>query len=172
VIPTDDRKHNPQKAIEATYMDIPWGAGGDTLVLDSISFVDTTFGRGGYFHSANMHVEKFTRKGDEILYEITIEDRGARGTVGDGARTLQLNRLPTPDLWRSVRNYEVYERAASCQPASTLGLPRSSRVGVQRQISVPPNLAQSQLVSGLGRQLRRIVFGTNPTSRSMRASPD
>jgi hypothetical protein len=32
-------------------------------------------GRGGLFHSGNMHiVEKFTRKGDEILYEITIED--------------------------------------------------------------------------------------------------
>jgi len=77
VIPTDDRKHNPQKAIEATYMGYTVGRWeGDTLVLDSISFVDTTWlGRGGLFHSANMHiVEKFTRKGDEILYEITIED--------------------------------------------------------------------------------------------------
>jgi hypothetical protein len=46
------------------------------MVLDSISFVDTTwFGRGGLFHSANLHiVEKFTRKGDEILHEITGED--------------------------------------------------------------------------------------------------
>jgi hypothetical protein len=35
----------------------------------------TWFGRGGYFHPANMHlVEKLTRKGDEILYEVTIED--------------------------------------------------------------------------------------------------
>ena len=77
VIPTDNRKHNPQKAIEATYMGYTVGRWeGDTLVLDSISFVDTTwFGRGGLFHSANLHiVEKFTRKGDEILYEITIED--------------------------------------------------------------------------------------------------
>ena len=77
VIPTDGRKHDPKKAIEATYMGYTVGSWeGDTLVLDSISFVDTTWlGRGGLFHSANMHiVEKFTRKGDEILYEITVED--------------------------------------------------------------------------------------------------
>jgi hypothetical protein len=77
VIPTDGRKHDPKKAIEATYMGYTVGHWeGDTLVLDSISFTDTTWlGRGGLFHSADMHVvEKFTRKGDEILYEITVED--------------------------------------------------------------------------------------------------
>jgi hypothetical protein len=77
VIPTDGRKHNPQKALEATYMGYTVGNWeGDTLVLDSISFVDTTWlGRGGLFHSENMHiVEKFTRKGDELFYDITIED--------------------------------------------------------------------------------------------------
>ena len=49
---------------------------GDTLVLDSISFVDTTWlGRGGLFHSGSMHiVEKFTRVGNEIRYDMTIED--------------------------------------------------------------------------------------------------
>jgi hypothetical protein len=49
---------------------------GDTLVIDSTNFVDTTwFGRGGLLHSADMHmVEKFTRKGDEILYQATVED--------------------------------------------------------------------------------------------------
>ena len=49
---------------------------GDTLVIDSTNFVDTTwFGRGGLFHSADMHmIEKLTRKGDEILYQMTIED--------------------------------------------------------------------------------------------------
>ncbi|MGB6944590.1 MAG: hypothetical protein WBE37_19485 [Bryobacteraceae bacterium] len=77
VIPTDGRKHDAKKAIEATYMGYSVGHWeGDTLVLDSISFVDTTWlGRGGLFHSENMHiVEKFTRKGDEILYEVTVED--------------------------------------------------------------------------------------------------
>src|SRR5262245_29206801 len=49
---------------------------GDTLVLDAISFVDTTWlGRGGFFHSEQMHVvEKFTRQGDVILYDVTVED--------------------------------------------------------------------------------------------------
>ena len=45
-------------------------------MIDSINFVDTTwFGRGGLFHSADLHIiEKLTRKGDEILYQMTIED--------------------------------------------------------------------------------------------------
>jgi hypothetical protein len=49
---------------------------GDTLVVDSISFVDSTwFGRGGLFHSGDMRiVEKFTRTGNEILHEMTIYD--------------------------------------------------------------------------------------------------
>jgi len=77
VIPTDDRKHNPQKAIEATYMGYTVGRWeGDTLVLDSISFVDTTWlGRGGLLHSADMHIiEKLTRVGNELRYDMTIED--------------------------------------------------------------------------------------------------
>jgi hypothetical protein len=49
---------------------------GDTLVLDSIGFVDTTWiGRGGYFHSDKMHiVERFTRVGDAINYDVTLDD--------------------------------------------------------------------------------------------------
>jgi hypothetical protein len=77
VIPTDGRARTAEKQLEATYMGYTVGHWeGDTLVLDSISFVDSTWlGRGGLFHSADMHiVEKFTRKGDEILYEITVED--------------------------------------------------------------------------------------------------
>jgi hypothetical protein len=56
IIPTDGRKHDPKKAIEATYMGYTIGRwDGDTLVLDSTSFVDTTWiGRGGYFHSVNI----------------------------------------------------------------------------------------------------------------------
>ncbi|HEY6508109.1 MAG TPA: hypothetical protein VIY56_08840 [Vicinamibacterales bacterium] len=76
-IPTDGRKHDAQKALEATYMGYTVGHWeGDTLVLDSVSFVDTTWlGRGGLFHSPNMRiVERFTRNGNEILYDITIED--------------------------------------------------------------------------------------------------
>ena len=49
---------------------------GDTLVLDSIGFSDETWhGRGGYFHSTDMRlIERFTRTGNEMLYEVTIED--------------------------------------------------------------------------------------------------
>ena len=85
-IPIDAGQKNAQgltleqvrsKSVEAFYMGssiAKWE--GDTLVIDSTNFVDTTwFGRGGLFHSADMHmVEKFTRKGDEILYQATIED--------------------------------------------------------------------------------------------------
>jgi hypothetical protein len=77
IIPTDGRKHDPKKAILATYYGYTVGKWeGDTLVLDSISFVDTTWlMRGGFFHSGDMHViEKLTRKGDQILYEVTVDD--------------------------------------------------------------------------------------------------
>ena len=117
VIPTDGRKHDPQKAIEATYMGYTVGHWeGDTLVLDSISFVDTTWlGRGGLFHSANMHiVEKFTRKGDEILYEITIEDPDVLVEPWVmPPRTLRLNRVATPDSCRSEPIARSTSRATS-----------------------------------------------------------
>jgi hypothetical protein len=77
VIPTDGRKHDEKKALESTYMGYTVGHWeGDTLVLDSISFVDTTWlGRGGFFHSDQMHVvERFKREGDALLYDVTVED--------------------------------------------------------------------------------------------------
>src|SRR5262245_48329045 len=76
-IPTDGRARNAQTAIVATYYGYSIGKWeGDTLIIDSTSFVDTTwFGRGGLFHSANMHmIEKLTRVGNEIRYDMTIED--------------------------------------------------------------------------------------------------
>jgi hypothetical protein len=63
--------------VEAYYFGLSTGKWeGDTLVIDSTNFVDTTwFGRGGLLHSADMHIiEKLTRKGDEILFQMTIED--------------------------------------------------------------------------------------------------
>jgi hypothetical protein len=52
VIPTDGRKHDP-KNIVSTYLGYTVGRWeGDTLVLDAINFVDSTWlGRGGFFHS-------------------------------------------------------------------------------------------------------------------------
>ena len=74
-IPTDGRAR--PNSVEAYYFGLSIGKWeGDTLVIDSTNFVDTTwFGRGGLLHSENMHViEKLTRKGDEILFQTTIED--------------------------------------------------------------------------------------------------
>jgi len=76
IIPTDNRQHDP-KDLTTRYMGQTVGHWeGDTLVLDSVGFNDQTWlGRGGFFHSEQMHVvEKFTRKGNEILYEVTVED--------------------------------------------------------------------------------------------------
>ena len=85
----------------------------DTLVLDSISFVDTTwFGRGGLFHSVNLHVvEKFTRKGNEILYEVIVEDPDVLVEPWVMApRTLRLNPKPDAGLLPERAYCEVYER--------------------------------------------------------------
>src|SRR5438067_6388717 len=76
-IPTDGRERNARTASLAMYYGNSIGKWeGDTLVIDSINFVDTTwFGRGGFFHSSSMHtIEKLTRKGNEMTYDITIED--------------------------------------------------------------------------------------------------
>jgi hypothetical protein len=49
---------------------------GDTLVLESIGFSDETWlGRGGYIHSDQMRIiERFTRTGDQMIYEIIVDD--------------------------------------------------------------------------------------------------
>ncbi len=77
MIPLDGRPHDPQRALQYTYMGYTVGRWeDDTLVLDSIGFTDETWlGRGGLFHSDQMHVvERFTRTGNEMLYEVTVED--------------------------------------------------------------------------------------------------
>jgi len=77
MVPTDGRKHDPQRALQYTYTGYTVGSWeGDTLVLDSVGFTDETWlGRGGLFHSDQMHVvEKFTRKGNQMLYEVTVDD--------------------------------------------------------------------------------------------------
>jgi len=77
IIPTDNRKRNENADLEQNYMGNAVGRWeGDTLVLDSIGFIDTTWiGRGGYFHSTDMHVvEKFRREGDAIFYDVTVDD--------------------------------------------------------------------------------------------------
>ena len=77
MIPIDGKPHDPQRALQYTftgYTVARWE--GDTLVLDSVGFTDETWlGRGGLFHSDQMRVvERFTRTGNDMLYEVTIDD--------------------------------------------------------------------------------------------------
>ena len=76
-IPIDGRKHDPVKSQDVLF----WGHSvgrweGDTLVIDSVGFNDLTWlDKGGYFTSVNKRViERFTRKGDTLVYEVTVED--------------------------------------------------------------------------------------------------
>jgi hypothetical protein len=113
VIPTDNRKHDPRKAIEATYLGYTVGRWeGDTLVLDAISFVDSTWlGRGGLFHSDQMHVvERFTRQGDVLLYDVTVEDPEVLVEPWVlPTRTVRRNPNPDAGLQAERGNCEVYE---------------------------------------------------------------
>ena len=106
------RAHQAEKALEATYYGYSIGKWeGDTLVIDSTSFVDTTWlGRGGLFHSANMHIiEKLTRVGNEIRYDMTIEDPDSfiEPWVMP-TRILRLNAAADPVISERA-NCEVYE---------------------------------------------------------------
>jgi len=76
-IPTDGRERNARTQSLAYYYGNSIGRWeGDTLVIDSINFVDTTWlGRGGLIHSSSMHIiERLTRVGNELRYDMTIED--------------------------------------------------------------------------------------------------
>jgi hypothetical protein len=78
-IPTDGRKHatSGTEASLATFYGESIGTWhGDTLVIDSTNFDDSTWlGRGGFIHSGSMHIiEKIKRVGNTLRYDMTIED--------------------------------------------------------------------------------------------------
>jgi hypothetical protein len=76
-IPIDGRERSTLDLSLTTFYGVSLGTWeGDTLVIDSINFDDSTWlGRGGLFHSASMHiVERLARVGNEIRYDMTIED--------------------------------------------------------------------------------------------------
>jgi hypothetical protein len=75
VVPTDGRPH--RKDLDPSYFGDSVGHWeGDTLVVDVVGFNDLTwFGPDGRFHSEAMHViERFTCYGDNLKYEVTVED--------------------------------------------------------------------------------------------------
>jgi len=111
IIPTDGRKHPENANFELTYLGITVGRWeGDTLVLDSIGFIDTTwFGRGGLFHSSDMHVvERFTRQGDALIYDVTVEDPEVLVEPWVlPTRTVRRNTNPNAGLLRERGNCET-----------------------------------------------------------------
>jgi hypothetical protein len=117
VIPTDGRPHDKDVAFEMTYLGDTVGRWeGDTLVLDSLGFIDTTWlGRGGFFHSTDMHVvERFRRQGDVLLYDVTVEDPEVLvEPYVFPTRTVRRNANPNAGLLRERGNCEIYEDGAA-----------------------------------------------------------
>jgi hypothetical protein len=77
VIATDGREMNERQIIQTMYTGHSVGHWeGDTLVIESVGFTPATWlARGGFFHSEDMKVtERFTRQGNQMLYETTVED--------------------------------------------------------------------------------------------------
>jgi hypothetical protein len=76
VIPTDGRAHDPTADYSFTGDSVGhWE--GDTLVIDVTRLTDRTWfaGESGYFHTQDLHVvERLTRQGNTILYEVTADD--------------------------------------------------------------------------------------------------
>jgi hypothetical protein len=117
VIPTDGHPHDKDVAFEMTYLGDTVGRWeGDTLVLDSLGFIDTTWiGRGGFFHSNEMHVvERFTRQGDVLLYDVTVEDPDVLvEPYVFPTRTVRRNMNPNAGLLRERGNCEIYDDGAA-----------------------------------------------------------
>ena len=100
VIPMD----KPHRKVDDDFDPNPMGDSvghweGNTLVIDTIGFDDTTwFGAAGYFHSDAMHViEKFTRKGDTLEYSATVEDPNVLTKPFDLNPTPQVFKIGAPD---------------------------------------------------------------------------
>ncbi|HEU4616450.1 MAG TPA: hypothetical protein VFV10_00320 [Gammaproteobacteria bacterium] len=77
VISLDGKMPSERELVQTKYTGHSWTHWeGDTLVVESIGFTpETWLARGGFFHSENMKVtERLTRKGDQLLYESTVED--------------------------------------------------------------------------------------------------
>ncbi len=116
VIPTDGREHRSDAEYDYTYMGSTVGHWeGDTLVLDSIGFTDQTWiGRGGFFHTDRMRViERFTRQGNALLYDVTVEDPEVLvEPYVLPTRTLRLNLDPDAGLLPERGSCELYEDEA------------------------------------------------------------
>jgi hypothetical protein len=113
IIPTDGRQHGKEAEYDITYLGDTVGRWeGDTLVLDAVAFTDMTWlGRGGFFHSDQMHVvERFRREGDALLYDVTVEDPGVLVQPWVlPTRTVVRNLNPNAGLIRERGNCSTFE---------------------------------------------------------------
>jgi hypothetical protein len=113
IMPTDGRKHDANELVTTRYMGYTVGHWeDDTLVLDSVAFNDFTWlARGGFFHTDKMRViERLTRKGDDILYEVTVDDPGVLLEPWVMTpRVLRKSNSPDAGLLPERGNCEVYE---------------------------------------------------------------
>jgi hypothetical protein len=116
IIPTDGRPHPKNAEFDITFLgDTVAHWEGETLVLDAVAFSDQTWiGRGGFFHSDKMHVvEKFTRQGDALLYDVTIEDPEVLVEPWVfPTRVVRRNQNPDAGLIRERGNCDVFETEA------------------------------------------------------------
>jgi hypothetical protein len=106
MVPITGAQHDQARANNYTYMGYTIGRWeGDSLVLDSIGFSDETWlSRGGFFHTDKMRVvEKLTRVGDQLTYDVTVEDPDV---------LLEPWVLPTRQLRRSPTNTIIAERGS------------------------------------------------------------
>ena len=118
VIPTDHRPFDKNALRQTKYTGHSVGHwDGDTLVIESIGFVpETWLSRGGFFHSEQLHVvEKFTRVGNEIKFEVTVEDPQVLAEPWVMTpRILRLVTNPDAGLIRERGNCETdFERGAA-----------------------------------------------------------
>lgn len=72
---------------------------GNTLVVDVNNFDDMQWlGSSGWFHTADMHViERFTREGNLLTYQVTVEDPSIFTEPWVRARRMKISTDPTAD---------------------------------------------------------------------------
>lgn len=113
IVPIDGREHDERQTLQTRYMGHTVGRWeGDSLVLDSVGFNDFTWlARGGFFHSDQMRIiERFTRQGSEILYEVVVEDPEVLAEPWVMTpRIMQASTNPDAGLLPERGNCEVYE---------------------------------------------------------------
>ena len=98
IVPMDGRPHTPLQELDGTWKGESLGRWeGDTMVIDTIGFNDTSWlDIGGYFHSENMHVvERLRREGNTLSWQATVEDPDVLVKPWTmNARNLRLNPNP------------------------------------------------------------------------------